>query len=206
MTDQNLAKDLLQYTGWSGSRADLIALIERLEKAEPRARMLQSKKAPYPLLPINPRRIQWFITKGMMPKPLGHKYDYAHVIFYWATIVARKREKLPFERIEGLSRSISIATASSYIENGSAVLRSVQASAELDVSKTDVSQYALLQSLGREEGRPLRSELLRFAITPWCHVMINKSRMFEIDRGSIEVLTEAFRTSLEEISKENSEK
>ena len=43
MTDQNLAKDLVQYTEWSGSRADLIALIERLEKAEPRARMLQSK-------------------------------------------------------------------------------------------------------------------------------------------------------------------
>ena len=204
MTDQNLAKDLLQFTEWSGSRADLIALIERLEKADPRARMLQSKKAPYALLPINPRRVQWFITKGMMPKPLGHKYNYAHLSFYWVAIVARKREKLPFEQIEGLSNSISLAAATNYIENKFAVLSSAKASAVSNISEIENAQYVFLQSLGREEGRPLRSELLRFAITPWCHVTINKNQKSRIDQGSIDVLTRAFRFSLEEILKENS--
>ena len=139
MTDQNLAKDLLQYTEWSGSRADLMALIERLEKAEPRARMLQSKKAPYPLLPINARRIQWFITKGMMPKPFGHKYGYMHLVYYWASIVARKREKLPFDQIQGLSNAINLDIAQNYIGKNSALLGLMKANDANEQNFSDAS-------------------------------------------------------------------
>ena len=206
MTDQNLAKDLLHYTEWSGSRADLMALIERLEKADPRARMLQSKKAPYALLPINARRIQWFITKGMMPKPFGHKYGYMHLVYYWASIVARKREKLPFDQIQGLSNAINLDIAQNYIEKNSALLGLMKANDANEQNFSDASfqeQSKMLQSLGREEGRPLRSELVRFAITPWCHVTINKNQKFRIDPASIDILTKAFKNSLEQILEEN---
>ena len=206
MTDQNLSKDLLQYTKWSGSRADLMALIESLEKADPRARMLQSKKAPYALLPINARRIQWFITKGMMPKPFGHKYGYMHLVYYWASIVARKREKLPFDQIQGLSNAINLDIAQNYIGKNSALLGLMKANDSNEQNFSDASfqeQSKMLQSLGREEGRPLRSELVRFAITPWCHVTINKSQKFRIDPASIDILTKAFKNSLEQILEEN---
>jgi hypothetical protein len=199
MTDQNLAKDLLQYTEWSGSRADLIALIERLEKAEPRARMLQSKKAPYALLPINARRIQWFITKGMMPKPLGHKYGYMHLVYYWASVVARKRERLQFQQIEGLVDEATLDGAFSYIAATKARLDQVKLGQDFAIGdETDETEVSLV-SLGREEGRPLKSTLIRVAITPWCHVLITKKMCSELNEESINVLSKAFKSSLESL-------
>ena len=196
MTDQNLAKDLLQYTEWSGSRADLMALIERLEKAEPRARMLQSKKAPYALLPINARRIQWFITKGMMPKPLGHKYVYMHLVYYWASIVARKRERLQFQQIEGLVNEATLDDAFSYIAENKTSLSQVKSGQSLASEDETEEMDVSLVSLGREEGRPLKSTLIRVAITPWCHVHINKNMCSELNSESIDVLSKAFKSSL----------
>lgn len=199
MTDRNLAKDLLQYTEWSGSRADLLALIERLEKAEPRARMLQSKKAPYALLPINARRIQWFITKGMLPKPLGHKYGYMHLVYYWASIVARKRERLQFQQIEGLVNEATLDDAFSYIAENKTSLSQVKSGQSLASEDETEEMDVSLVSLGREEGRPLKSTLIRVAITPWCHVLINRNMCSELNKQNIEVITKAFRSSLIEL-------
>ena len=196
----------MQYTEWSGSRADLIALLKGWKKPNLELVMRSQKSPLMPWSPINARRIQWFITKGMMPKPLGHKYGYMHLVYYWASIVARKREKLPFDQIQGLSNDIDLNVAQHYIGKKSARLGLIKANDPSEKNFSDGSseeQSQMLQSLGREEGRPLRSELLRFAITPWCHVTINKNQKFKIDPKSIDVLTKAFKNSLEQILEEN---
>jgi len=199
MTKQDLSQALLQLTEWSGSRADLTALIEKLETTEPQSRMLQSKKFPYELLPINARRIQWFITKGMMPKPEGHKYNYTHLVFYWASIVARKRERLQFQQIEGLANEITLLDAFHYIENKSKKLNQIKFEDDLENNVEAEEGGISLRSLGREEGRPLKSTMIRIAITPWCHVFINRNMCSELNKQNIEVLTKAFRSSLIEL-------
>ena len=103
MTGTGLQEILDQYKGWTGSRAEMLAIIEKIENADPGSRMLQSKKAPYKRLPVNPRRIQWFTSKDIIPKPEGHRYYFEHLLFYWAAIRLRKREKLQFSQIAGVA-------------------------------------------------------------------------------------------------------
>ena len=50
----------------------------------------------------------------MVPKPFGHKYEYLHLVYYWATIFARKRERLQFDRLKSNRQNV-ISFAENYI-------------------------------------------------------------------------------------------
>jgi hypothetical protein len=183
MTGKELQEILDQYKGWTGSRAEMIAIIEKIENANPASRMLQSKKAPYKLLPVNPRRIQWFTSKDIIPKPEGHRYYFEHLLFYWAAIRLRKREKLQFAQIAGLALR----------ENTQSILRLLsEESATADTGNL----AANLKHLGRPEGRALVSRLLKLSITPWCHVIIDESRAEQLRDADISVLTKEINLSL----------
>lgn len=183
MTGKELQEILDQYKDWTGSRAEMIAIIEKIENANPASRMLQSKKAPYKLLPVNPRRIQWFTSKDIIPKPEGHRYYFEHLLFYWAAIRLRKREKLQFAQIAGLALR----------ENTQSILRLLsEESATADTGNL----AANLKHLGRPEGRALVSRLLKLSITPWCHVIIDESRAEQLRDADISVLTKEINLSL----------
>ena len=187
MTGTELQEILDQYKGWTGSRAEMIAIIEKIENANPASRMLQSKKAPYKLLPVNPRRIQWFTSKDIIPKPEGHRYYFEHLLFYWAAIRLRKVEKLQFSQIEGLALR----------ENAQSMLHLLsEESARADTVFGTGNLAADLRYLGRPEGRTLVSRPLKLLITPWCQVIIDENRVEQLSEADISVLTKEINLSL----------
>ena len=188
----DLFQEISKYEEWTGSRKDLISLIEQIERKDTKKRMLHSKKSPYTALPVNTRRIQWFISQGMMPKPDGQKYTYAHLIFYWATILLRRRDKLQFSQIEGLAHRLDIPEAKNHIFVTDPVQKNKNNEEDI------VSLKNRLEKLGRKEGKVLSSRPLKISITPWCQVLINERQLQSISQRDRETLTEAFSLALDD--------
>lgn len=188
MIEVEFQKILKQYEGWMGSRPELLAIIQNIEEADPKSRMLQSKKAPYDRLPVNPRRIQWFISQGMVPKPYGHKYEYLHLVYYWATIFARKREKLQFEKLKNLKSKISMSHAERYIFGESGFEQDMKMQANL-VSPQIANCHEPVEFVRR-------SKLLQFSITPWCHLNISEEKVLDLNDESIDEIATAVREAL----------
>ena len=194
----DLFQEISKYEEWTGSRKDLISLIEQIERKDTKKRMLHSKKSPYTALPVNTRRIQWFISQGMMPKPDGQKYTYAHLIFYWATILLRRRDKLQFSQIEGLAHRLDIPEAKNHIFVTDPVQKNKNNEEDI------VSLKNRLEKLGRKEGKVLSSRPLKISITPWCQVLINERQLQSISQRDRETLTEAFSLALDDFIKTKS--
>ena len=188
----DLFQEISKYEEWNGSRKDLISLIEQIERKDTKKRMLHSKKSPYNALPVNTRRIQWFISQGMMPKPDGQKYTYAHLIFYWATILLRRRDKLQFSQIEGLAHRLGLGEAKNHIFGTDPVQKNG------DKDKDITSLRIRVEQLGRKDGKVLSSRPLKISITPWCQILISESQLQNISHQDRETLTEAFSKALEE--------
>ena len=55
-----------------------------------------------------------------------------------------------------------------------------------------------LKKLGREEGKVLRSQWLKFAITKWCNVEIRKNKLSGLKENEINTIVRAFENSLRE--------
>lgn len=196
MSMKQLRDILSEYRSWNGSRAELMALIEKIEQEDPATRMLQSKKAPYDRLPVNARRIQWFISNGIMPKPEGHNYDYSHLVFYWAAIILRKKHKLQFSQIADFAYKLGQKTAEEIVFHGahSGFLEKIQFNQEDNFSEQHLSDH--LKSMGRREGRALVSRPLRLAITPGCEVILSESQLSGLKADDVEALAYALRSSL----------
>ena len=194
----DLLNEISKYEEWTGSRKDLIFLIEQIERKDAKKRMLHSKKSPYNALPVNTRRIQWFISHGMMPKPDGQRYTYAHLIFYWATILLRRRDKLQFSQIEGLAHRLDVSEAKNHIFGKDLVQK------YRDNDKDIASLKTRLEELGRKEGKVLSSRPLKLSITPWCQVLISESQLQRISHKDKETLTEAFSAALDDVIKTKS--
>ncbi len=65
--------------------------------------------------------------------------------------------------------------------------------------ENDDAVYDGLKRLGREEGRPLKSTLTRFAITPWCHITINERYTRNLTKDDADILASAFLKSLRDL-------
>ena len=161
--------------------------------------MLQSKKAPYDRLPVNPRRIQWFISQGMVPKPFGHKYEYLHLVYYWATIFARKRQRFTFQQIEGLAMRVHVNTAERFVFGAIQDLPHSELITHRDQGQNQKSMETTLVDVSREKERPLISKLIRVAITPWCHLHLNENHVTQLSPEAVDVLVNSFRGSLNEL-------
>ena len=110
--------------------------------------------------------------------------------------MARKRERLQFQQIEGLVDEATLSDVFSYIAENKTSLSQIKSGQSLASEDETEEMDVSLVSLGREEGRPLKSTLIRVAITPWCHVHINKNMCSELNNESIDVLSKAFKSSL----------
>ena len=53
-----------------------------------------------------------------------------------------------------------------------------------------------LKKLGREEGRVLRSQWLKFAITKWCVFEVKKKELSKLTDEEVDILAQAFKSSL----------
>ena len=50
--------------------------------------------------------------------------------------------------------------------------------------------------LGREEGRVLRSQWMKFAITKWCTFEVKKKELSKLTDEEVDILAQAFKSSL----------
>ena len=164
---------------------------------------LFKKKPPYEYLPINGRRIQQFIDLELIPKPLGIKYNFEHIAYYFFTIQMRK-SGYTLTQLRGLKDTYTIEDVEDRLEKGSSYHKIDRLEIEKDKEYLFPDEMSnRLKELGRSEGRVLRSQLTRLAITPWCHVTINDRNLNNLSRNDIDFLADAFRKSVIELIEEN---
>ena len=163
-----------KYQNWKGSRKDLINEIVYFENQNPeKFRMISKKSGDY--IDVNIRRIQQFIDVSILPKPHVEKkqYEYTkeHLLRYLAAIVLKNNDHT-IKQIEKILSTLDIDQVEKQIlTEDSKKLKLVKVLFE---EKDKINLSSELKKLGREEGKVLRSQWLKFAITKWCHVEIRK--------------------------------
>ena len=105
-------------------------------------------------------------------------------MYYMHAISLRRKAKRTFKQISGQIDEFTLEDALNNLAKG---VVSAKVTAGYDEG---------LRKLGRKEGRPLKSTLTRFAITPWCHVTINEKYTRNLTSEDVDVLTQAFHQSL----------
>ena len=194
----NLFNVIMKNQSWSGSRDEFVKLILEIENGDPERRVLNSVKDPYEALPINSRRIQWFSSKNIMPKPNGKLYEYEHLVYYWLAILLRQ-QNLTFKQLEGLASDVSLKQAEERLDPKSGKLNLLENPGHPSNASTSGAVTEGLRRMGRKEGRALKSTLIRLAITPWCHVTLNENNISNLTTEDAEILTNAFRQSLSRV-------
>ena len=198
----NLFNVIMKNQSWSGSRDEFVKLILEIENGDPERRVLNSVKTPKEALPINSRRIQWFSSKNIMPKPNGKLYEYEHLVYYWLAILLRQ-QNLTFKQLEGLASDVSLKQAEERLDPKSGKLNLLENLGHPSNASTSGAVTEGLRRMGRKEGRALKSTLIRLAITPWCHVTLNENNISSLTTEDAEILTNAFRQSLSRVMSEN---
>ena len=189
---------------WSGTRSEFKDLISIIENDDENTRKLKSTKKPYSFLPITDRRIQWFSTKKIIPMPMDSKYNYEHLVYYWLAIRLRKHKEFPYkwELLEDLHLKTTLKQAEEMLDPKNDKAHSKNLTEHPLNNFTSEALIKGLQKMGRKEGRALKSNLVRLAITPWCHVTINENNIAELTPEDADILTNAFRQSLSKIMQE----
>ena len=82
------------YINWTGTRRELILLINLFEKQNPKLYKMFSKQIGK-YSPVNDRRIQQFIDEGIIPKPIFQNkkyiYNFEHLVRYLSGIILRNK-------------------------------------------------------------------------------------------------------------------
>ena len=193
---KNIHKGILAYKNWTGTRVDLVEVLLSLETLDKNNYSLRQKKPPHRYLPTNGRRLQQFIDLELIPKPFGIKYDYQHIAYYFFTIQMRK-SGYTLQQLKGLCRSYQLEEVEERLfESG---YKSEPKKMFIEKDKLHLFPDEIgdrLKKLGRPEGRVLKTKLIRFAITPWCHATVTEKELKGLNREDIDVLANAFRQSL----------
>jgi len=194
-----LYDDLMKYEDWTGNREEFLAVLSQLEELHAEECMLKSSKAPYSLLAVNLRRIQWFASNNIIPPALKRMYYFEHLVYYMHAILLRKKGKLTFKQIAKQIENYTFDEALSNVAKGIDQKRITEMFSSPNFLENDEAIRIGLKKLGREEGRPLKSTLIRFAITPWCHVTINKKNTDNLTAEDADILAGAFRQELNKL-------
>ena len=185
-----------KYKDWKGSRKDLINEIVYFENENPeKFKMISKKSGDY--IDVNIRRVQQFIDVSILPKPHVEKkqYEYTkeHLFRYLAAIVLKNNDHT-IKQIEKILSTLDI----DQVENQ--ILTKERKNLKLDKvlfeEKDKINLSSELKKLGREEGKVLRSQWLKFAITKWCTFEVKKKELSKLTDEEVEILAQAFKTSL----------
>ena len=194
----NLFDKIETYRKWSGDRENFLKVIEEIEREDTTRRMLVSKKAPYNSLPVNMRRIQWFISNRIIPKAMSKNFEFSHLVYYWLAINLRK-QKVTFKQLENLIDQISVEAACQILAKGGQESQFLKLGKDLPDNLLQDEIALGLKRLGRPEGRALKSNLIRLAITPWCHVTLNEKELLDLKEDDADILASAFRQALSRV-------
>ncbi len=187
-----------KYQDWIGSRKELINEIISFENQNPeKFKMISKKSGEY--IDVNIRRIQQFIDVSILPKPHVEKkqYEYTkeHLLRYLAAIVL-KNNGHTIKQIEKILSTLDIDQVEQQILTKDS--KNLKLEKVLFEEKDKINLSSELKKLGREEGKVLRSQWLKFAITKWCHVEIRKNKLSGLKENEITTIISAFENSLRE--------
>ena len=187
---------------WSGARKNLIDLISDFEKKDPKKFGMYSKKTG-DFLPVNTRRIQQFIDQGILTNPEvgkdGYIYNADHFFRYMGAIELRNSGQpvkqiakilLSFDTEDIKEKILGIGPDGDHINNND--------EENINYLTKDNEIHEKLKKLGRVEGRVLRSQWVRFAVTNWFNVEVKKKELKNLSDDDINVLGKAFVLSLKE--------
>lgn len=184
-----------KYQNFKGNRKDLMEVISKLEKHNREKFMMYSKKFKE-YLPVNIRRIQQFSDKGLLPtnevSNKNYVYNYDHILMY-AAIMKLKNEGYTLLQIGKIIKGYDTQKLTEIVENKIKNSKGIIDHKNLN-EKNLLSEK--LVKLGRQEGRVLRSQWIRFAITKWCNCEVMKKELNLLSIEEVNTLTEAFRESL----------
>ena len=184
-----------KFQNFKGSRKDLMEVISKLEKHNREKFMMYSKKFK-DYLPVNIRRIQQFSDKGLLPtnevNNKNYVYNYDHLLMY-AAIMKLKNEGYTLLQIGKIIKGYDTQKLTEIVENK--IKNSKEIIDHKNISEKNWLSEKLVK-LGRQEGRVLRSQWIRFAITKWCNCEVMKKELNLLSIEDVNTLTEGFRESL----------
>ncbi len=187
-----------QYYNWEGSRKELIDIILSFEKKEPKVYKMYSKKLDA-FLPVTPRRIQQFTDMGILPSGESNSniflYNSEHLFRYIAAIKLKNSDHTLIQ-VEKILKGMQLEDIDEKFLDNEKFNKETE---ELIVKKSDLPEK--LKKLGRNEGRVLRSQWLKLAITKWCHLDIKKKNLKKLNSDEIETIALAVKETLLATSK-----
>ena len=191
-----------QYYNWQGSRKDLMQIIVSFEKKDPRKYKMYSKKL-NEFLPVTLRRLQQFTDRGILPSgELNNKeffYNSEHFFRYMAAIKL-KNSGHTLVQVEKILNGMQLDEIIEKFLDGESINKSKSIDTEMYlINKSNLPEK--LRKIGREEGRVLRSQWLKFAITKWCHLEVKKKELKRLTQEDIETLALALKETLTATSK-----
>jgi len=184
-----------KFQNFRGSRKDLMEVISKLEKYNREKFMMYSKKYKK-YLPVNNRRIQQFSDKGLLPTNevdnKNYVYNYDHLLIYSA-IMKLKNEGYTLVQIGKIIKGYDTEKLMEIVEIKDKNTKEV-------IDHKNLNEKNLLSEklikLGRQEGRVLRSQWMKFAITKWCTFEVNKKELSKLTDEDVDILAQAFKSSL----------
>ncbi len=183
---------------WDGNRNGLYKKLSEIEYKLPEKYKMVSKKTGKPLeLKLN--RIQQFLNLKIIPKAVsadkGFGYNEEHIFRYLAAIVLYNSGQSLKQISEILNSYTTDEIKNLFLSNENLLLK--EANPKIISEKfTQKNIEKKLKILGREEGRVLRSQWIKFAITRWCIFEIKKKELSKLTDNEVETLTQAFKLSL----------
>lgn len=188
---------LKEYKNWSGSRKELVGVLSKIEEENPKDFMMISNKS-NKYLKVTPRRIQNFLDEEILPRAElvrgEYIYDSSHFYRYLAAIKLKNLGH-SLRQISNLLSNYEIEEIKDnflkekiHKENKKNLLRNINPDEENLSSK--------LKSLGRSEGRVLRSQWIKFAVTKWCHLDIKKKELQNLKNEEVDIIVESIRDIL----------
>lgn len=183
---------------WSGNRNDLFDKLHDFEKKYSKKFKMLSKKTGK-FLDIKPNRIQQFLNLKIIPKAVsaekGFGYNEDHIFRYLAAIVLYNNGQ-SLKQISELLNSYDLDEIKNLFLSDEDQF-SKEVNPKIISEKYSQNKLASdLKKLGREEGRVLRSQWLKFAVTKWCVVEIQKKQLSKLTDEDIDIITKAFKLSL----------
>lgn len=194
------------YDNFSGSRSDFVVLMQNRE-AEDKGLLLRSK-TDGEALPCSIRRIDTLQKVGVFLKEHEKKYSdkpgrpeihfgSEHCYRYELHIRLRKMG-LKLEDIARRLVELDAEAIKKYVKDWNNTQQNSQFASEKDLEQYLSSQFTELKRLGRDEGKVLLSEQIRFAVTPYFHVYVSKHQLNRLSANDIDILTSALNFKLKQ--------
>ena len=191
-----------EYLNWKGSRIELLDIINLFEKKEPNKYLMHSKKLKKNL-PVSMRRIQDFIDKEILPagelEDKSYIYNSEHLFRYFAAIILKNSGHTLIQIAKILS-SMHLEEIIEKILGSKTTFKGIfNQSESYLMQKSNLPEK--LKKMGRVEGRVLRSQWIKFAITKWCHLEVKKRELKSLTIEDIDTLALALKETLTTTSK-----